>query len=89
MLSLVDWSQSILPESEGMQDHLQKKIGDRVRELRLKRGWSQEHFADVCGIHRGHMGQIERGEKDVTISTLAKIGKGLEMTVSAFLKGIA
>ncbi|HET6844924.1 MAG TPA: helix-turn-helix transcriptional regulator [Candidatus Angelobacter sp.] len=71
-----------------MQDHLQKKIGDRVRELRLKRGWSQEEFADTCGIHRGHMGQIERGEKDVTISTLQKLSKGLGITVSAMLKGV-
>ena len=70
-----------------MQD-LQKKIGNRIRGLRSKRGWSQEEFADLCGIHRGHMGQIERGEKDVTISTLAKLSKGLEMTVSALLKGV-
>ena len=68
---------------------LPKKIGNRIRTLRKERGWSQEHFADVCEIHRGHMGQIERGEKDVTISTLSKVAKGLEMSVSAFLKGIA
>jgi len=67
---------------------LQEKIGNRIRELRSARGWSQEEFADRCEIHRGHMGQIERGEKDVTISTLAKVGKGLEMTVAALLKGI-
>jgi transcriptional regulator with XRE-family HTH domain len=67
---------------------LQKKIGNRIRELRSERGWSQEAFADRCEIHRGHMGQIERGEKDVSISTLAKVGKGLEITVSALLKGI-
>jgi transcriptional regulator with XRE-family HTH domain len=70
-----------------MQD-LQKKIGSRIRGLRSKRGWSQEEFADICGIHRGHMGQIERGEKDVTISTLQKLSKGLDMTVSALLKGV-
>jgi transcriptional regulator with XRE-family HTH domain len=68
---------------------LQKKIGDRIRDLRSKRGLSQEAFADLCEIHRGHMGQIERGEKDVTISTLVKVSKGLEMTVSALLKGVA
>jgi transcriptional regulator with XRE-family HTH domain len=67
---------------------LQKKIGSRIRELRSARGWSQEEFADRCKIHRGHMGQIERGEKDMTISTLAKVSKGLETTVSALLKGI-
>jgi transcriptional regulator with XRE-family HTH domain len=67
---------------------LQEKIGNRIRELRSKRGWTQEAFADMCEIHRGHMGQIERGEKDVSISTLVKVSKGLEMTVSALLKGI-
>jgi transcriptional regulator with XRE-family HTH domain len=70
-----------------MQD-FQKKIGKRIRELRSQRGWSQEEFADLCKIHRGHMGQIERGEKDVSISTLIKVGKGLGMTVSALLKGV-
>jgi transcriptional regulator with XRE-family HTH domain len=34
------------------------------------------------------MGQIERGEKNVSIATLEKVGKGLEMTVSALLKGV-
>jgi hypothetical protein len=34
------------------------------------------------------MGEIERGEVDVAISTLQKIGKGLDMTVSALLKGV-
>jgi transcriptional regulator with XRE-family HTH domain len=70
-----------------MQD-FQKKIGNRIRALRLKRGWSQEEFADLCVIHRGHMGQIERGEKDVSISTLIKVGKGFGITVSALLKGV-
>ena len=67
---------------------LQKKIGNRIRSLRLKRGWSQEEFADLCKIHRGHMGQLERGEKNVSIATLEKVGKGLGMTVSALLKGV-
>ena len=67
---------------------LQEKIGNRIRELRSARGWSQEEFADRCEIHRGHMGQIERGEKDVTISTLAKLARVWKITVSALLKGI-
>src|SRR5438874_516099 len=41
---------------------IQKALGARIRELRLKRSWSQEEFADVCGIHRSHMGEIDRGE---------------------------
>ena len=60
----------------------------RVRELRTARGWSQEHFADICEINRSHMGEIERGEVDPVLTTLAKIAKGLELNAGAILKGI-
>lgn len=59
-----------------------------MRELRTARGWSQESYADICEIHRSHMGEIERGEVDVAISTLEKLAKGLDITVSALLKGV-
>ena len=68
---------------------LSKTIGNRIREWRLARGWSQEEFADRCEIHRSHMGEIERGEVDPAISTLVKIGKGFNMTAAEFLTGIA
>ena len=67
---------------------LQQSLGARVRELRTARGWSQEHFADICEIHRSHMGEIERGEVDMAVSTLAKIAKGLDVSGGTLLKGI-
>ena len=48
-----------------MQD-IQKTVGARIRELRLKHGWSQDVFADKSGLHRAHVGAIERGERNVT-----------------------
>jgi transcriptional regulator with XRE-family HTH domain len=68
---------------------LQQAVGARIRELRSARGWSQEGYADICEIHRSHMGEIERGEVDVAISTLAKLAKGLDMQVWTMLKGVA
>jgi transcriptional regulator with XRE-family HTH domain len=68
---------------------VQKALGSRIRELRLKREWSQEEFADHCGIHRSHMGEIERGETNLTLSTLLVISKKLEASISALFKGIA
>jgi len=72
----------------GMQA-IQKTLGSRIRELRLKKGWSQEEFADRCGIHRSHMGEIERGETNLTLSTLLVISQKLETSISALFKGIA
>ena len=67
---------------------MQKALGERVRQLRLKRGYSQEHFADQCGVHRTFMGTIERGETNISFQNLAKIASGLNVTLSALLSGI-
>src|SRR5438270_13905581 len=53
-------------------------VGARIRELRLKQGFSQEAFADSCGINRSHMGEVERGECNVTFATLVTITHKLE-----------
>ncbi len=68
---------------------IQKTLGTRIRELRLKKGWSQEQFADNCDIHRSHMGEIERGETNLTLSTMLVIAQKLETTISALFRGIA
>jgi ribosome-binding protein aMBF1 (putative translation factor) len=68
---------------------IQAAIGNRIRTLRLQRGFSQEKFAAICGVHRSHMGEIERGEKDVTISTLQKISKGLDIALSVLLENVS
>ena len=68
---------------------IQKTLGSRIRELRLKRGWSQEQFADICDIHRSHMGDIERGETNLTLSTMLVIAQRLETTIAALFRGIA
>jgi transcriptional regulator with XRE-family HTH domain len=63
-------------------------LGKRIRELRSKNGFSQESFADHCGLHRTYMGGIERGEHNLTIETLMTVAKGLEITMSDLLAGI-
>jgi len=65
-----------------------KALGVRIRELRSKRGWSQEAFADHCGINRSHMGQIERGETNLTFATLYFIAQKLDTTIASLFQGI-
>ena len=67
---------------------IQVELGARVRELRKKKGLSQEKFADICGLHRSHMGEIERGRANITLATLFIIAEKLQTAASALLEGM-
>ena len=62
-----------------MLKKIRKKFGERVRALRKERGYSQEAFADACGLHRTYVGAIERGERNVAIDNIAKIAAALKV----------
>jgi transcriptional regulator with XRE-family HTH domain len=63
-------------------------LGKRIHELRATRNWSQEEFAHVSGFHRTYVGQIERGEKNMSFDNLAKVAGSLGVTLSALLDGL-
>lgn len=67
---------------------VQKALGAKIAEWRRSKGLSQEGFADICGIHRSHMGQVERGESNLTLGTLVTITANLERTLSELFKGV-
>lgn len=67
---------------------IQRQVGERIRHLRRLRGFTQEELADASGLNRAHLGEIERGEVDVTIVTLQRIGRGLRLRVSSLVKDI-
>ena len=48
-------------------------IGRKLRQYRQKQGYSQEALADRAGLHPTYIGQVERGEKNITVETLGKI----------------
>ena len=64
-------------------DRLLKALGQRIRELRTERGYSQEAFADQCGVHRTFMGTIERGESNLSFQNIVKVATTLEISLSA------
>lgn len=66
-----------------------RRLGERIRKLRDRQGWSQEEFAHSCQVNRSYMGRIERGELNLTLETVRKVAKGLGISVAALLKGIA
>jgi transcriptional regulator with XRE-family HTH domain len=63
-------------------------LGKRVHELRVGRKWSQEEFAHVSGLHRTYIGQIERGEKNISFANLVKVSGVLGVTMAELLAGL-
>jgi transcriptional regulator with XRE-family HTH domain len=61
---------------------VEKQFGNRVRQLRLKGGLSQEEFAFKVGVHRTYLGGIERGERNPSLKNIAAIAKALDITLS-------
>jgi len=69
-------------------EELQKQLGTRIRRLRAQSGYTQESFADACGLHRNFMGAVERGEQNLTLKSLRIIANGLGTSMSKLLSGL-
>jgi transcriptional regulator with XRE-family HTH domain len=67
---------------------IQLAVGQRIKELREERRWSQEEFADRCGVHRTYIGSAENGARNLTIQVLTMFARGLGITVSELLVGL-
>ena len=60
--------------------NISKIIGQRIRAYRLRGGLTQEVLAERAEVHPTYIGQIERGEKNVTLVSLEKILTALDVS---------
>jgi transcriptional regulator with XRE-family HTH domain len=56
---------------------IQKRFGERVRELRKENGLSQEALALACDLDRTYIGGVERGERNISLINIYKIAAAL------------
>lgn len=59
--------------------------GGALRELRARRGYSQELLGFRAEVHRNYIGGIERGELKITFRVLLKIVDGLHVPLSELI----
>lgn len=62
------------------------KFGKRVREIRKRKGFSQEQLSFKADLHRTYIGMIERAEKNITLINIEKIANALEMKINDLMK---
>lgn len=57
-----------------------------IREIREKKGLSQNKLSKLSGVSSSHIGYLENGEREPTISVLYKIAKALNVDIKELFK---
>lgn len=63
-------------------------VGEQIRQLRLERDLSQEKLALKAGLDRTYIASVERGRRNITLVSLEKILKALDISFSEFFEKI-
>ena len=66
-------------------DSVLVRFGNRVRELRKKKGLSQEGLALESGLDRSYVGGVERGERNISLVNMDKLARALGTSVCNLL----
>lgn len=76
---------SLCPGGDPLEYRLEH-VGQRLREARKRSGMTQEALGEACGLHPSYIGQIERGERQPALATLAAIGRALGTPLDLLVK---
>lgn len=71
-----------------MGKDLRLVLGARIRRMRKDLGWSQERLAEACEMHWTYIGQVERGERNLTLHSIQSIAKALKVKISELFRGL-
>lgn len=65
-----------------------KIIGETIRRSRKNAGFTQEKLAEAVDLNPKYIGEIERGEKIISIEALLRISKAVKMPIRDFFRGV-
>jgi DNA-binding XRE family transcriptional regulator len=65
---------------------LDQTLGLEIQRRRIEKRWSQEYLAEVTGLHRTYISQLERGLKSPSVRVLSHITNALDITMGEFLR---
>lgn len=62
-----------------------QRLGERIRKLRDEKGYSQETLGFKAGLHRNYISSLELALKNPTYTTLIKLARALDVTVTELI----
>ena len=69
----------------GEMEDIKVKFGQRIKELRLSKGYSQEKLAEISDLDRTYIPGIEAGKRNVSLVVVEKIAKAFTISISELL----
>lgn len=73
------------PAKKKSKDTELVEFGNHLRTLREKAGMTQESLADAAGLHWSYVGQVERGERNLTYKSILSLARGLELPATKLI----
>jgi transcriptional regulator with XRE-family HTH domain len=61
--------------------HHRRILGDKIRSCRKQIGFTQEKLAEKADLHHNFIGEVERGNMEISLTSLLKIAKALKVKV--------
>ena len=68
--------------------NLDRILGLEIQRRRTEKGWSQEYLAEITGLHRTYISQLERGLKSPSVRVINHITNALGLTMSDFFRAV-
>jgi transcriptional regulator with XRE-family HTH domain len=68
------------------ESSLIQRAAKNIKQLRIQNGLSQEDLAELSGYHRTYIGSVERGERNITLTTLESLALTLKTEPSKLLE---
>ncbi len=75
--------------TSGLEESLAGVIAERVREFRLKHGWTVGRLAEICGLSKSMLSKIENAQTSPSLATLTRLSEALAVPVTAFFRGLS
>lgn len=73
-------------DKERKARNLDEALGAELTDLRTRRRWSQQRFAEIAGYDESYIRQMERGTKSATLRTLSNLASAFSISVSVLIR---
>lgn len=68
--------------------HYRRIVGEIIRNYRKQAGLTQEKLAEKADLHHNFIGQVERGNMEISLGSMLKIAKALNVRVRDFVRDL-